>query len=193
MQVKTLSIPFAVWILFTADAARPEQVTDQGSIKGGITIQGPKLERAKAYLASKKSKAQTNPVPFDLGPVPGFADYHVHQFTQEAYDGRLYFGDYEGPMFDALRRCTGVKHGISYGFIKDITFYTKFLGKESPFYDWTPHDAATKGYSATKWDFRDWPTWRTYAHVQYWEGWMQQAKNQGLTLIVMSATNSRFL
>jgi len=193
MRVKTLSIAFAFSMLFTAAAARPAQVTNRVAIGGGITIPGTRLERAKAYLASKKLKAQNNPVPFDLGPVPGFADYHIHQFTQEAYDGRLYHGDYEGPMFQALRSCSGVKHAVSYGFIKDITFFTKFLGKESPFYDWFPHDAATKGYAATKWDYRDWPTWRTYAHVQHWEGWMKQAKNQGLTLVVMSATNSRFL
>jgi microsomal dipeptidase-like Zn-dependent dipeptidase len=152
-----------------------------------------KVERAKAYLAAKKARVAQDPVPFNLGPAPGFADYHIHQFTQEAYDGRLYHGDYEGPLEIALRHCANIKHAVSYTFIKAITFFTKFFGKESPYYDWTPHDASAKGYSGSANDFRDWPTWRTYGHVQYWEGWLKQAKDSGLSLVVMSATNSRFL
>jgi len=126
------------------------------------------------------------PLPFPLGSVRGHADYHLHQFANLGYDGRLLWGSAEGTETHALRSCSGTNHGVSWmpGLVTGA-FVSPELGM---------HHFGTHGYQADlSRRYRDWPIWSTVTHQQAWEGWLRKAHQEGLSLIVMSAVNFRYI
>lgn len=129
---------------------------------------------------------QADPLPFPLGRASGYGDYHVHQFANMGYDGRLLWGAPDGPEAQALGSCSGHNHAVSWmpGLVT-----AAFVSPELGMHTFSPH-----GYTgdASK-RYRDWPVWSTISHQQVWEGWLKKAHRDGLNLIVMSAVNFRYI
>ena len=127
-----------------------------------------------------------NPLPFSLGAADGLGDYHLHQLSNLGYDGRLLHGHHEGSESQALGSCTGVNHAVSWipGALTSL-FHQAEVGM---------HHFKKHGYhSDSKKRYLHWPLWKTVTHQQAWEGWLKQAHDNGLNLIVMSAVNFRYI
>ncbi len=160
---------------------------------------------------------ETAPLPISLGPIDGFADLHIHQLSNLAYDGRFVWGAHDGPsQAVALPECNGMNHALCWlpGSIMDLFGLTQweagahsglgssylfpFFGATGPCEDpnWMGGEGrSTKGWhsdTATK-AFKHWPIWKTVTHQQVFADWLEEAHNQGLNLIVMSAVNARHL
>jgi len=129
-----------------------------------------------------------DPLPFVLGAVDGFGDYHAHQLSGLAYDGRLYHGSHQGPEATALAPCRGDDHALSW--IPDIAGEISGGGMLTEF---ARHPGRTRGFTGGAGSYRDWPTWQSFSHQQYWQGWLDDARQRGLKLFVMSAVNARIL
>ncbi len=127
-----------------------------------------------------------DPLPFPLGSASGFGDYHVHQFANLGYDGRLLWGGNDGAEASALHSCSGTNHAVSWipGFITGA-----FVSTELGMHNFGIHGNAG---DASK-NYRDWPVWSTITHQQVWEGHLKKAHQEGLNLMVMSAVNFRYI
>ncbi|HLG20550.1 MAG TPA: membrane dipeptidase [Bdellovibrionota bacterium] len=135
-----------------------------------------------------------------LSPVPGFADTHIHTFSELAFGGNWLWGNAAGPEDIALAPCDGFSHGRM--FLERLTalnpcahattilihvldfVLSEILGKDTGF-----HLLRTFGYPT----YTGWPRWDVSAHQQVWEGWLKQAHDRGLSLMVMSAVDNAFL
>ena len=156
--------------------------------------------------------AQTSATAQELG-VGGFAELHHHMFAEEAFSG----GWLHGTVTDALSRCDGgwpesdharVRMDLS-GLLNlcpnsgglDLrsapllaglfglggAVGSEFLGKvEGTQGDTGLHDGRRNPNT-------QWPRWDTIAHQQSWEGWMRQAHQGGMSLVVVSAVSNKFL
>lgn len=126
-----------------------------------------------------------DPLPFPLGSANGYGDYHIHQFSNLGYDGRLLWGSADGPEPTAVGSCNGMNHAVSWmpGFIT-AALVSPELGM---------HNFGTHGHTGDNSKYRDWPVWGTITHQQVWEGWLKKAHQDGLNLIVMSAVNFRYI
>ncbi|WP_141332802.1 membrane dipeptidase [Myxococcus sp. AB025B] len=148
-----------------------------------------------------------------LAGVPGFAELHHHMFAEEAFGG----GWFHGTVTDALTRCDGgwpesdharVRMDLSHLLnlcpnssnidLRGVPVLSQlfgvagavgseFLGKiEGTQGDTGLHDGRRNPNS-------DWPRWDTIAHQQSWEGWLRQAHQGGMSLVVVSAVSNGFL
>ncbi len=143
------------------------------------------LSMVSTALAAAPGYA-ADPLPFPLGAASGYGDYHIHQFANLGYDGRLLWGSAEGAEAAALNSCSGTNHGVSWmpGLITGAIVSPE-LGM---------HHFGTHGNTAdASKKYRDWPVWSTITHQQVWEGWLKKAHQDGLNLIVMSAVNFRYI
>ncbi len=148
-------------------------------------IMGFKPPPAPAVSPSTATLA-ADPLPFALGSVDGYGDYHIHQLSSLGYDGRLLWGSYQGSEGTALKSCSGHNHAVNWipGFVTNL-FHQAEVGM---------HTFGTKGYdSNSSKRYKDWPLWKTVTHQQVWEGWLKKAHDDGLNLIVMSAVNFRYI
>ncbi|MBI4586113.1 MAG: PKD domain-containing protein [Planctomycetes bacterium] len=175
----------------------------------GIAIRPP-------ALVLRDLRLQTRPLPIPLGPLDGFADLHLHQMADLAYDGRFIWGAHDGPGPDvALAQCNGANHALCWlpGPVADIFKQWEagshtgllssiglpgFLGGTG--FCETPNWTGGPGVSIKGWNadlaseaFKHWPIWKTVTHQQVYSDWLESAHEQGLNLIIMSAINSRHL
>ena len=127
------------------------------------------------------AQAAAVPLPFNLGPVYGFGDYHAHQMGQLGFGGRLMYGSHDGAENVALKSCTGHNHAASWLPVAGTLMGQPDLGQ---------HPLNNHGYgTSTSNRYRDWPTWINTTHQGYWKGWLYKAYQDGLRLFVMSAVN----
>ena len=123
-----------------------------------------------------------NPLPFRLGTVSGFADYHAHQTGQLGFDGRFFLGSHTGSESHALGGCNGHNHAISWG--------PEIVGQLIKQPDMTRHTIRTNGYNSNSAkSYKQWPIWQTTTHQGYWKGHLKKAHDAGMGLYVMSAVN----
>lgn len=111
------------------------------------------------------------------GPVPGFADVHVHQTSDLAFAGGWYWGSHrEGPLHERLPACTGYNHATL-----NLPFKTHELAD--------PHPDKTSGAP----DYHDWPRWNDIKHQQVSAKWLKDAHDGGFSLMVASLVNDQWL
>ena len=111
----------------------------------------------------------------------GFADYHAHMFSEEAFGGFLFHGKAFVPkpepdaMAEALALCehTRFPHLITRAIVEGS-------GDE-------PH--GPDGYPR----FNTWPRYTSHVHQQMYIDWVYRAYTYGLRLVTIVATNSEAL
>ncbi|WP_043316070.1 membrane dipeptidase [Microbulbifer sp. HZ11] len=112
------------------------------------------------------------------GPVPGFADVHVHQTADLAYSKGWYWGSHQpGDLMTQVTMCSGDNHGT----LEPLGIEIHELGKA--------HLGETSGYP----DFINWPRWNDIKHQQVTSEWLKDAHERGLTLMVASVVANQTL
>ena len=134
--------------------------------------------------------------------VSGFVDLHSHLTAEMSFGGGWFWGTVEGPMDWAVRRCDGNFPGPTHA-ATIFPVVSEFLGHDT---GW--HLGIRRGYdrrqckrflgitipgTCPKPHFEDWPMWNAIAHQQMWYGWLQQARQGGLRIMVVSLAESSFL
>lgn len=145
--------------------------------------------------------------------VTGFAELHHHMFAEEAFGGGWFHGSHTG----TLNSCDGgapesdharVRMDLSsmlnlcpnsgsvdlsgVPLLSDLFGLTgavgsEFIGK----IEGTEGDTGLHlGRSQVN---TQWPRWDTIAHQQSWEGWLRQAHQGGMSLVVVSLVSNEFL
>ncbi|HEX2223729.1 MAG TPA: membrane dipeptidase, partial [Thermoanaerobaculia bacterium] len=127
-----------------------------------------------------------------------------------SFGGSWFWGDLEGPINPAVVRCDGNFVGrthaaLRYGGVAEFLGGPLF-GEESGDTGW--HLGKRRGYderrcrrflwvtipgTCPKPHFEGWPTWTSIAHQQMWQGWLQEAHQRGLRVMVVSLAESNFL
>ncbi|MBN1207848.1 MAG: membrane dipeptidase [Myxococcaceae bacterium] len=145
--------------------------------------------------------------------VPGFAELHHHMFAEEAFGGGWFHGSHTG----TLARCDGGAPESSHARVRmDLSNLldlcpnsggvdlgtnpllaslfgiggavgSEFIGKVE----------GTQGDTGLHLGRREvpseWPRWDTIAHQQSWEGWLRQAHQGGMSLVMVSLVSNGFL
>jgi microsomal dipeptidase-like Zn-dependent dipeptidase len=146
-------------------------------------------------------------------PVVGFAEIHHHMMAEEAFGGGWFHGSHTGELHD----CDGgfppsdharVRQDLSsllslcpdslnldlsgVPLLQELFWASGAVGSELiGKIEGTEGDTGVHlGRSTFN---AEWPRWDTIAHQQAWEGWMQDAHNRGLNLVVVSAVSNGFL
>ncbi len=135
-------------------------------------------------------------------PVHGFVDTHNHLLNSKyIFGGAWSWGDADGPIHQALRPCDGGDNharlsipkvfdflgfshcNLNLPFTPLIQQVGSILLSEAFGGDTGLHRFKKNGHP----DFSGWPSWNGVAHQQDWSGWLRDALNGGMTLMVMSA------
>ncbi|MFC6633831.1 membrane dipeptidase [Microbulbifer taiwanensis] len=112
------------------------------------------------------------------GPIPGFADVHVHQAADLAYSKGWYWGSHQpGDLMARVPMCSGDNHGT----LEPLGIEIHELGNA--------HLGQTSGYP----DFNNWPRWNDIKHQQVTAEWLKDAHERGLTLMVASVVANQTL
>lgn len=128
----------------------------------------------------------TEPQKHDLGPVPGFADLHIHQAAQLGFGGNQLWGSHIGPPEEALPQCGP-------GTLREELARSLPLPAVSTLHGLVPFDAslgegeARHGHGSP--GFGDWPHFNDVLHQQVHEDWLLDAHERGLNVAVVSAVN----
>ena len=135
-------------------------------------------------------------------PVQGYVDLHSHLMAEHSFGGGWFSGAVEGPMDQAVQRCDGNFPGRSHAATR-FPVVSEFLGADT---GW--HLGRRRGYdrrecryvfgipvpgTCPQEHFENWPMWDAIAHQQMWQGWLQQAHQGGLRIMVVSLAESNFL
>jgi microsomal dipeptidase-like Zn-dependent dipeptidase len=135
-------------------------------------------------------------------PVYGYVDLHSHLMAEHSFGGGWFWGTVEGPMDWAVRRCDGNFPGPTHAATR-FPIVSELLGADT---GW--HLGRRRGYdrrhcsyffgipipgTCPRPHFEDWPMWDAIAHQQMWQGWLQQAHQGGLQIMVVSLAESNFL
>jgi len=134
--------------------------------------------------------------------VTGFVDLHSHLMAEHSFGGGWFWGTVEGPMDWAVRRCDGNFPTPSHAATM-FPIVSEFIGHDT---GW--HLGIRRGYDRRRCNyflgipipgtcprphFEHWPMWDAIAHQQMWYGWLQQARQGGLRIMVVSLAESNFL
>jgi microsomal dipeptidase-like Zn-dependent dipeptidase len=142
--------------------------------------------------------------------VQGYVDLHSHMMAEYSFGGAWFWGNLEGPINPAVVRCDGSFPGKTHA----TTVYPAvgellngpLFGEDSGDTGW--HLGKRRGFDERRCrrflgitipgtcprpNFEGWPTWTTTAHQQMWQGWLQQAHQNGLQVQVVSLAESNFL
>lgn len=145
--------------------------------------------------------------------TPGFAELHHHMFAEQAFGGGWFHGSHTG----TLARCDGgmpesdhARVRMDLGSLLNLcpnsgsvdlrgvpilsdlfglagAVGSEFIGKIE----------GTQGDTGLHLGRREvnteWPRWDTIAHQQSWEGWLRQAHQGGMSLVVVSLVSNEFL
>jgi microsomal dipeptidase-like Zn-dependent dipeptidase len=145
--------------------------------------------------------------------VPGFAELHHHMFAEQAFAGGWFHGSHTG----TLARCDGGMPESSHARVRMDLSNMLNLCPNSGGVDLSTNPVlaalfgiggavgsefigqieGTKGDTGLHLGRREipseWPRWDTIAHQQSWEGWLRQAKNGGMSLVMVSLVSNGFL
>lgn len=147
--------------------------------------------------------------------VRGFVDLHSHLAMEQAFGGSFFWGNADGPMETALRRCDGNfgRNGLPYAIGNGSHAATIYPGlSELIGADTGWHLMRRRGFDERRCryigigrlrvavpgtcpgeHFEDWPKWDAIAHQQMWHGWLREAHAGGLQVMVVSIAESGFL
>lgn len=161
----------------------------------------------------------------DTGEPPkptleGYADLHLHMFTEDAFGGGWLHGEATGAAEVALAMCDGGVPG-DHAWLQDdlsvlFTNCDQALIDEaaaaSPLFNailtlggagiselisdipGTSGDTGLHEDRTGGWpELEGWPRWDTIAHQQSWEGWLKDAYDSGLRVEIMSAVSLDWL
>jgi microsomal dipeptidase-like Zn-dependent dipeptidase len=134
--------------------------------------------------------------------VDGYVDLHSHLTAEQSFGGGWFWGTINGPMETAVQRCDGnfLTHSHAATLFPIVS---EFIGADT---GW--HLGKRRGYdrrrckrflgitipgTCPKEHFEDWPKWNTIAHQQMWGGWLRQAHEGGLQVMLVSLAESNFL
>ncbi|WP_228557418.1 membrane dipeptidase [Myxococcus sp. AB025B] len=167
---------------------------------------GPVQEEAPSEAPATESESQ--PL-----AAPGFAELHHHMFAEEAFGGGWFHGSHTGsltscdgglPESDHARVRMDLSNllnlcpnsgGINLGgnpllaalFGLGGAVGSEFIGK----IEGTEGDTGIHlGRMSVN---TQWPRWDTIAHQQSWEGWLRQAHQGGMSLVMVSLVSNEFL
>jgi microsomal dipeptidase-like Zn-dependent dipeptidase len=140
--------------------------------------------------------------------VQGFVDLHSHLTAEHSFGGSWFSGTVEGPMDVAVQRCDGNFPGGSHAATR-IPIASELVSGHGLFGGDTGwHLGRRRGYdrrqcryvfgipvpgTCPRPHFEDWPMWDAIAHQQMWYGWLQQAYQGGMRVMVVSVAESNFL
>lgn len=134
--------------------------------------------------------------------VDGYVDLHSHLTAEQSFGGSWFWGGINGPMNPAVQRCDGNFLTHSHASTR-FPVVSEFIGSDT---GW--HLGKRRGYdprrcrrflgitipgTCPKEHFEHWPLWNTIAHQQMWNGWLRQAHQGGLRVMVVSLAESNFL
>lgn len=146
-------------------------------------------------------------------PVAGFAEIHHHMMAEEAFGGGWFHGKHTGALDD----CDGGLPPSDHARVRqDLTSLLNLCPNtaaldlsEVPLLEqlfWVGGSVGSEligqvdgtdgdtGLHLGRNQFgAGWPRWDTIGHQQAWEGWMRDAHNRGLNLVVVSAVGNGFL
>ncbi|XXY48799.1 membrane dipeptidase [Sorangium sp. So ce269] len=146
-------------------------------------------------------------------PVTGFAELHHHMMAEEAFSGGWLHGSHAGPLDD----CDGGLPPSDHARVRQdlsslldvcpsaggldmsgvpVLHQLFWLGGAvgSELIGQTDGTDGDTGLHLGRPELGSgWPRWDTIAHQQGWEGWMRDAHNRGLNLVVVSAVSNDFL
>lgn len=112
------------------------------------------------------------------GPIPGFADVHVHQSADLAYSKGWYWGSHQsGTLAETVHQCSGDNHAT----LTPLGIELHELAN--------PHHGKTTGFP----DFDHWPKWNDIKHQQVALEWLKDAHDRGLNVMVTSVVNNQTL
>lgn len=157
---------------------------DVSNAAGNVLIL--KLDAKSANRFKYGVRMVTDPIRWDFGEAPGFADLHVHQAAELGTAGLAYWGSHRGTARDALGSCKKLNAS---------EVLRAMTGKESDGLHYLPIDMKNK----TLGNFRhgdghpsydSWPHFTDIAHQQVHTDWLKQAHQRGLNLVVVSAVNN---
>ena len=149
------------------------------------------------------------PGPVQAQPVEGFVELHSHLAGRLAFGGSWFWGHDDGWEPHSLRRCDGnffssKSHGATRWPIVS-EFVGSGYGSQG---DTGWHRKKRNGYDTRKcayfWGIKipgtcpdphysGWPRWDTMAHQQMWSGWLREAHQGGLRILVASMAESNLL
>jgi microsomal dipeptidase-like Zn-dependent dipeptidase len=134
--------------------------------------------------------------------VSGYVDLHSHLMAESSFGGGWFWGTLEGPLDTAVQRCDGNSASRTHAATR-FPVLSEFLGADT---GW--HLGKRRGYdrrqcqyifgipvpgTCPRTHFEHWPMWDAIAHQQMWQGWLQQAHQGGLRVMVVSLAESNFL
>ncbi len=140
--------------------------------------------------------------PVAAQPVQGFVDLHSHLIAEDSFGGSWFWGRLEGNIDPAVVRCDGNFLTKSHG-ATIFPILSEFIGLDT---GW--HLGQRRGYDNRRCrrifgitipgtcpqpHFEHWPAQFSMAHQQMWQGWLQQAHQGGLQIMVVSLADSSFL
>ena len=142
-------------------------------------------------------------------PIEGFVDLHSHLMGEHAFGGSWYAGKVNGPIEHAVRRCDGNFPGGSHGATR-WPILSEFIAPDG--YDTGWHLGKRRGFDERQCDyinilgwqitvpgtcprehFEKWPHAKAIAHQQMWKGWLKQAYNGGMKVLVATLSESKLL
>jgi microsomal dipeptidase-like Zn-dependent dipeptidase len=145
--------------------------------------------------------------------VPGFAELHHHMFAEEAFGGGWFHGSHLGtlascdggaPESDHARVRMDLSNmldlcpnsgSVNLGGVPILSSFfgiggavgSEFIGK----IEGTEGDTGLHLGRSTV--HTQWPRWDTIAHQQSWQGWLRQAHQGGMSLVMVSLVSNEFL
>jgi len=146
---------------------------------------------------------------FAAAQVDGFVELHSHLMGEHAFGGSWFSGVAEGPIEDAVPRCNGGLNwfgGEPHGHTR-WPILSEFVGADTGL-----HLGRRRGFDTREcqfitilwWNilipgtcpkphFEQWPHSEAIAHQQMWEGWIQEARTGGMSVLVASLYESELL
>lgn len=124
-------------------------------------------------------------------PVWGLADLHTHPIAHLGLGQRVFHGQPDGPVSEALSNCN-CNHG-GHGLDNTCGNYLRqlvlaaFDGESEA----NPHQG---GYDGNQWArFRKWPVFSSISHQQMWHDWVRRAYDGGLRVVVALTVHSKLI
>ncbi len=136
--------------------------------------------------------------------VDGYVDLHAHLAGEMSFGGSWFWGRANGEMNPAVARCDGNFLTRSHGALR-IPILADFLPGAG---DTGWHLGQRNGFDTRRCrrffgivipgtcpteHFAGWPVWDSIAHQQMWQGWLKQARDSGLRVVMVSLAESSFL
>jgi microsomal dipeptidase-like Zn-dependent dipeptidase len=145
--------------------------------------------------------------PAQAQPVSGYADLHSHLASHLGFGGGWFWGTVEGPSSIAVHRCDGnllKSHGATiFPVVSELVGRGHGSNGDTGWHLFKRNGDDTRKCryflgipipgTCPKPDFEDWPRWDSLAHQQMWHGWLRQAHEGGLRIMVVSLVESEFL